>query len=211
MLFRSHSLAIMKNMKKNELLYMEKNGDVIDIEVKSYNYIKSLLFQFEGYDKCILTEDKMLNKYIAYLLNGEKIPSKYNVICVSGADDTVKLMDKNKNELFFGDGTEVLTILDGDQLKYKDRDDVLLLPIKSIEKYLLKLYLSDKLNHLITEKFDKKNIDSAKKTRKKANAVYKELINKKYLDDLAIFNLIENNMASEVKDFKTLILEFLNG
>jgi ABC-type multidrug transport system ATPase subunit len=208
-IFTTHSLAIMKNMEPGELFYMEKNGDTIDIEIKSYNYIKSLLFQFEGYDKCILTEDEMLNKYIGYLLNGERISSKYNLICVSGADDTVKLMDKNKSELFFGDRTEVLTILDGDQEKYEDKDDVLLLPFDSIEKYLLALYSSSELDYLVTGKFDRTNIDSAKKLRKKANAVYKEFINRKYLDDSQIFDLIKAKNGSEVEEFKSSILKFL--
>jgi len=208
-IFTTHSLAIMKKMQSNELFYMEKNDNNIEIKIKSYNYIKSLLFQFEGYDKCILTEDEMLSKYITYLLNGEKISSKYNIICVSGADDTVKLMDKNKSELFFGDTTEVLTILDGDQSKYKDKDNVLLLPFESIEKHLLELYLSKKLDYLITGKFDKKNIDSAKKIRKKANALYKELINRKYLDDFEIFELTKT--LNNVEDFKSSILKFLSN
>ena len=65
-----HSLAIMKSMP-DSLYYMETTHTTTTIERKSYNYIKSLLFQFEGYDKIILTEDKMLVSYVNYLLRDE--------------------------------------------------------------------------------------------------------------------------------------------
>ena len=49
-IFTTHSLALMKTLADSELYYMESNDAVISFRNVSYNYIKSELFCFVGWD-----------------------------------------------------------------------------------------------------------------------------------------------------------------
>lgn len=208
--FTTHSLALMKKMKKGELFYMEQNCDTIDIEAKSYNYIKSLLFQFEGFEKCILTEDEMLENYIKFVLKNENIFHVYKIIYIGGSGNVIKLMDRNKDEIFFGDSS-VCSILDGDQKEiYLGKEDVLFLPFKSIEKYLYEMYKENLLDSYITGNFNTDSIDRASSLKKEASAFYYEFTDRGYMNENDIFSLITTRQASEVNAFKLSILEFLN-
>ena len=64
--FTTHSLAIMKKINELNLdiLYMTNDDGKTSIDKYSYNYIQSELFQFTGYDKIILVEDKLLYLYV---------------------------------------------------------------------------------------------------------------------------------------------------
>src|SRR5690606_10118626 len=114
-IFTTHSLALIKTLDSKELYYLDQSkGKVINV---SYNYIKSLLFGFSGYDKYILTEDRLLKTYIDYLIaeiEGIEF-SKHIVIYIGGATNTVDLMRRSDKENFFSSQENVLTILDGDQ------------------------------------------------------------------------------------------------
>ena len=208
--FTTHSLAIMKKIHTNELFYMEKNGDTIEIELKSYNYIKSLLFQFDGFEKCILTEDKMLQNYIEFILKNENIFHKYKIIYIGGSGNVIKLMNRNKTENFFGDSA-VCSILDGDQKEtYLGNENVIFLPFVSIEKYLYEMYKDGLLSGYITGNLNTESITKATSLKKKASAFYNEFTGRKYMDDIKIFNLINTQNTSGVEAFKLSILEFLS-
>jgi hypothetical protein len=125
----------MKKMNSDELYYMDKVDKKITIENKSYNFIKSLLFQFEGFDKIILVEDKMTKEYVEYLLRNDDKYYKYNIIFIGGHDRVIGLMNRNKEDFFFGT-SNIISILDGDQnsvAKYQT-DDIKFIPFLSVEK-----------------------------------------------------------------------------
>ncbi len=80
--FTTHSLALMKTLLSPELHYMDSNESCVALANISYNYVKSLLFGFQGWDKYILTEDEMLEKYLIYILthDNRSIFSKYKIM-----------------------------------------------------------------------------------------------------------------------------------
>ncbi|MEA3316251.1 MAG: AAA family ATPase [Campylobacterota bacterium] len=216
-IFTTHSLAIMKKMNSDELYYMDKVDDKIIIEKKSYNFIKSLLFQFEGFEKCILTEDEMLQNYMEYILKDENIFHKFKIIYIGGAGNVIDIMDRNKNKLFFGDSTEVISILDGDKKNtsnYNQRVDIKFLPFDNIEKELYLLYASGFLNYYIKDIKKVEDVKIAKKNNK-GKVLRKALIKNNYMSYPEIFKLVNNNITinhkiSKVNTFKEIILKFLN-
>ncbi len=66
--FTTHSLALMRTLKDGELFYMEESEGKVSVIPSSYNYIKSVLFGFKGWDRYILTEDAMLKSLLEYVL-----------------------------------------------------------------------------------------------------------------------------------------------
>jgi ABC-type cobalamin/Fe3+-siderophores transport system ATPase subunit len=209
--FTTHSLAIMKSMKEDELYYMERFDTETKIQKKSYNYIKGLLFQFEGYDKIILTEDKMLVSYMKYLLRNESIFSTYIMIYVAGDTQTVDLMERNKRDNFLGT-KNIISILDGDAAtnpSYQGREDIICIPFESVEKDLYQSYLQGELNDIINGKPMDSSVETAK-PRKRNKALYNSLIDRKYMNDEEIFDFVNNKYTVEVEEFKTKLISFLN-
>ena len=210
LLFTTHSLAIMKMMQEKELYFMEEAENKIVIENRSYNYIKAELFQFIGYDRIILVEDKMIKSYIEYLIKDISLFSRYEIIDIAGSNQTVELMKKNKTLNLFGTD-KVLTILDGDQIQqYKNNPDIKFLPVKSIEKYLYEKFIYLELYGILNGKnIDMKSISRAKNLKKKAKALYCDSIQKKYISQLKVFELIEIDKEEDVSTFREEIIGFL--
>ncbi|PKG38453.1 AAA family ATPase [Psychromonas sp. Urea-02u-13] len=143
-IFTTHSLALMKTLESEELHYMEADNNVISLTNKSYHYVKSVLFGFHGWDKYILTEDKVLEQYLLYILPSQDItPYKYKVIYVGGGTQVVSLMERNSDNNFLATESNVICVLDGDQRNERycrHNDKVLFIPFESIEKDLYQLY-----------------------------------------------------------------------
>ncbi|MFZ6647733.1 AAA family ATPase [Undibacterium sp. TJN25] len=141
--FTTHSLAMMRMLEPDELFYMEKqDDDSLSIEKRSYAFIKSTLFGFNGWDKYILTEDDVLKDFIEYLISKHCKVSFYQhkIIYVGGGTNTTDLMRRNEVENFLtNDSKNVITVLDGDQRNFSHSklDNVLCIPMESIEKELL--------------------------------------------------------------------------
>lgn len=143
----THSLAMMRTLMPRELYYMEENNSGIStVESASYNFIKSLLFGFKGWDKYILTEDDVLRDFLEYVISNycEKVFYRYKIIHVGGGSNTTDLMRRNKSEHFFADPANVIVILDGDQrnLRHARYENIYCIPMESIEKSLLSQCLS---------------------------------------------------------------------
>jgi len=209
-LFTTHSLALMKTMQDNELYFMENIDDQVIIEKKSYNYIKAELFQFTGYDRIILVEDKMLKSFIEYLLLDSSIFVKYEIIDIAGSNQTVDLMKRNKDFNFFGT-RNVLTILDGDQIEQYGSDaDIYCLPIASIEKYLYHKFTNSELGEIINGRpIDTNSIEKAKNLKKKSSALYYDMLQKGYLSQIEVFRIIKNEKIEDIQILKEQILDFL--
>ena len=208
LLFTTHSLAIMKMMEDKELYFMENLEDKILIENKSYNYIKAELFQFVGYDKIILVEDKMLEEYLKYLIENENIFCKYKIIYIAGASQTIDLMNRNGNQNFFNT-KKVISILDGDTKEdYPESENIKHIPFLSIEKELLFYYKMGYMNNLDLNNnvlIDK--INSTNRIKAKTNILYDKLQHK--MTSIEMFKFIDNYKSQDVNIFKNKILEFL--
>ncbi|MFT5298437.1 MAG: ABC-type dipeptide/oligopeptide/nickel transport system ATPase subunit [Colwellia sp.] len=141
-MFTTHSLALMKKVDACgiDINYMEldKNSNEAIIEPKSYNFVKSLLFGFQGYDRYILTEDECLAHYISYLIqdSGKEVFYKYQIIKIGGASQVIDLKRRNKVQEFLSNDENILSVLDGDQIgeRYlKGCTGVTFIPFQSVE------------------------------------------------------------------------------
>lgn len=203
-IFTTHSLAIMKMLETEELYYMENIDGICTFENKSYNYIKALLYKFEGWDKYILTEDDVLQHYLEYILQDEPIFNKYKIIYIAGGSNVVDLMIRNSKEEFFSSNVNVLTVLDGDQKdeKYcKDIEQVFFLPFNSVEKQI-------KI-HYDKEELDFHDIGIEKNIEKNGKDIFYKLTHK-FMSEAQIFQYLNARHETEVLAFKKEIVAFLN-
>jgi ABC-type cobalamin/Fe3+-siderophores transport system ATPase subunit len=208
-IFTTHSLAIMKKIDEidEDLLYMDYNDGNVTLENRSYNFIKAELFQFTGYDKIILVEDKLAQEFIKYNLT-QQIKCSYEIIFIGGHAEVTSIMNRNKNKNFLGT-KKILTVLDGDQKNktdlpiYDNIPDIIFLPILSVEKELHRYFQENKLP------FTNNNINYPKTIKHKA--FYKRVIDKNDMTNSKIFDLINNHKQVEVQEFTNNIVNFLNN
>ena len=141
--FTTHSLAMMRTLRHDELFYMEQDPatGIASIENVSYNYIKSILFGFTGWDKYILTEDDVLRDFLEHIIQRfcGNIFYRYKIIFIGGGSNTTDLMKRNAVEQFLSGPENVVTVLDGDQkiLRHSKGPNIYCIPMDSVEKGLL--------------------------------------------------------------------------
>lgn len=202
--FTTHSLALMKCLESEELYYLENYNAQAELKNVSYNYIKSVLFGFVGYDKYLLTEDRLLNQFMQFLLANESQLKflRYTIIHVGGAGQTVDLMDRNRLLGFFSENPQrIMTVLDGDQAGVKSflgRTDLIFLPFKNIEHQLELHYLTPG-----------SGIPDVGNTNGKKD-VYRRLISTKKMNDTDIFKYLFAAHADQVNKFKKELIAFLS-
>jgi ABC-type Mn2+/Zn2+ transport system ATPase subunit len=143
-LFTTHSLAIMRTLLETELSYFDFDNGIVSITAASYSYTKARLFNFIGWDRYVLTEDKVLAGLIDRLIKKHCDPcfSEYKLIYVGGGSNVVDLLKRNRNESFLSQCENVIAVLDGDEKDkpYVRCEGVYLIPIESVEKELWKRY-----------------------------------------------------------------------
>lgn len=144
--FTTHSMAIMRTMNDGELFYMSCDDNQITTQPVSYNYVKSVLFGFKGWDRYILTEDPVLEGFFKFLMTTHNIPNFYSfqIVPVGGGDNVAQLRQKNINDGFFGPEENVMAILDGDYKGTRSgrKKNTYCIPFQSIEKKILEDYRS---------------------------------------------------------------------
>ncbi|CNC89659.1 cytochrome c biogenesis protein CcmA [Yersinia frederiksenii] len=207
-IFTTHSLALIKTLDVNSILYLENTNGTTTISNKSYNYIKSTMFGFKGYDKYILTEDIELRDYLEYIISKmDDVFYNYKIIYIGGSDNTIDLMLRNDKEHIFSTTENVITVLDGDQSdklkkewshdKYKEiRKSIFTIPFESIEKDIYKLYMESPSEFPLLTKYNG------------AKIVYKGL--RYHMSKQQIYKIIEDKCPNEVFEFSTLIEKFLS-
>ncbi|MGF7113829.1 ABC-type dipeptide/oligopeptide/nickel transport system ATPase subunit [Pseudomonas laurylsulfatiphila] len=185
-LFTTHSLPLMKTLNPGELFHMEETNGIISPSPASYNYIKSILFGFKGWDRYILTEDDVLQKFLEFIIDKfrSEIFFKYKTIYIGGGPNVVDLLKRNASEEFFGIKDNVIAVLDGDQseLRYARKSpNTFCIPLKSVEKAIYTDY-QDGVNRLtdITGVVDA--VD--------AKDLYKKLIKNSIMSEFDIFNYL---------------------
>ncbi len=101
------------------------------------------MFGFTGYDRYILTEDIVLEKYLNRLLSKIQSKNSYKIIYVGGCRGVISLMDRNKHQLFLSEPKNVISVLDAD-VKHEilgnksSIPNIYFIPFDSIEKNFLK-------------------------------------------------------------------------
>lgn len=143
-LFTTHSLAMMRTLSSQELLYLDGRGEQVSLVPASYEYIKTLLFGFTGWDRYILTEDIVLHEFIETLIERyyPNVFYRYKIIHIGAASQVTSLVLRNSQERFLADPESVIGVLDGDQRGevHARQDRIFCLPIESVEKALFAYY-----------------------------------------------------------------------
>ena len=215
LLFSTHSLALIKTLDKekgDKLYYMELQEGIVSFEEKSYNYIKSLLYGFQDYDKYILTEDEVLKEYIKYVLKDEKIFSKYIIIYIGGASNTVDLMRRNESMKIFEDKKNVCTVLDGDckdKTAYKNETDILFSPFSDIEDYCLECFNNKEFGIYSQEELKIQfNLQKKPGATNYSKSLYKQVL-LKVKTQREIFEYISEKENEYVEQFRADLIGFL--
>jgi ABC-type Mn2+/Zn2+ transport system ATPase subunit len=143
-LFTTHSLAMMRTLDFNELLYMERQDGQTSLLPRSYSFINSMLFGFIGWDRYILTEDEVLAALLETIIQrhcGGAFFS-HKIIYAGGGSQVTDLLRRNRLEHFLAKPENVIAVLDGDQsgLQHTKSQDVHCLPIQSVERALFEYY-----------------------------------------------------------------------
>ncbi|WP_373377343.1 AAA family ATPase [Cupriavidus nantongensis] len=207
--FTTHSLAMMRMLEPPELLYVENTeGNVYHRNV-SYNYIRSVLFGFSGWDRYILTEDLTLKSFLEYVIK-KHIPDAFfthKIIHIGGGSNTVNLMIRNERERFFPEAEKVISVLDGDQIneRYaKNIKEILFIPFPSVEKEIYVEYNHGKLSKLPESwKGDVSKPDG--------KGLFHALKQAKLYSQSQLFEHVTQKYETEMKDFIGNLDKFLNA
>ncbi|MGD8121796.1 AAA family ATPase [Vibrio sp. TRT 2004] len=211
--FTTHSLALMKTVEPDELYYIERDDDSrkISIENRSYNFIKSVLYRFTGYDRYLLTEDKQLEKYLNYILDkSEGTFFNYQIIYIGGGSQVVDLLVRNSKSHFLAPNSDVLAVLDGDQKEEKYHEgceNILFLPFSNIEMEVL-----DRYENGCTYLPKGIEIDGKKRAKRAKNLVWKltKLHDGKQLLSIEdIYMYLELFYEKELNDLEEKVTSFL--
>ncbi len=206
-IFTTHSLALMQTLNDNELYYMYNEDNITQISKKSYNFIKSALFGFKGWDKYILTEDKTLQNYLEHIIdkNHNSYFFDYKIIYIGGGSNVVDLMKRNEKEEFLAAPENVICILDGDQACYRHvqhNKNVYCIPFQSIEKDLYHAYKTDETIPRV------KIIGKDKQDKQVYNGLIKTWDNG--WTESSIFKYLENLKPEECLELKMTLIDFIN-
>lgn len=189
----THSLALMRTLKNKELFYMTNIHGEGDIIPASYNYIKSIMFGFTGWDKYILTEDEMLKNFLIFMIS-KYCPanfSQYKIVPIGGGSNVIKLLLLNAKEHFLSSPENVISILDGDQKIYKhikNCPNTYFLPFDSVEK---KIFEDHKISEFLPDFKCADHITTDKH-------FYKAITENKLINDLAIFEYLCNTSEENI-------------
>lgn len=214
LIFSTHSLGIMKMLELNELFYMDFNDGNCILENKSYNYIKSLLYGFTDYDKYLLVEDEVLKDFIEFVLDEEKLFHKYIILPIGGADNVIKLMEKNRTKEVFGKVENVKSVLDGDmssKTAYNIREDIFFLPFESIEKEFFQYFQMNEFGTFSQEQLKSYNFQGTLSDKRADKKIYEMFLKNKLKTEIEIFEFIKLKKVNEVDSFKNKLLVFLNN
>lgn len=142
--FTSHSLALMQTLNDGELFYLESASEQSVLEERSFAYVKSLLFGFQGWDRYILVEDEAAKLVIQHHIDRYCIPTYYTylIIPVGGAGQVIGLLERNRIHEFLASGEDVIAILDGDQAGTgnANKPDTYCMPLWSLESAFEAVY-----------------------------------------------------------------------
>lgn len=148
----SHSPEVIRKINPRNIYMIEYNMEKGNVDVTNPCYPSYAIrdvYIHDGYDYVILVED-FLAKYIVeeYINRIELNKSRLiNVLPVGGWENVLVLHNEIYTHNTFGVGTKVFSILDGDAreliTKPFKRYPKLFLPIKSIEKYLYSILVTE--------------------------------------------------------------------
>ncbi|WP_078120501.1 AAA family ATPase [Thiosocius teredinicola] len=206
----SHSLAFFSTVDEGGLYYLEKIGEEVSLEARSFGYVKSDLFGFRGYDRYILTEDAVLEGFIEFLIRHFSIDCHYRhiTIGVGGVHQLKMIVEKNDDQQIFANSDKALCIVDGDvypdlEAEYKGPTKVLCTHIDDLEKYL---YLNREMligNDLLPD------YPESNKEKKASKTYWKWLTQIKHVSVERLYQIIVESDGVDVEPLKKNIQRFV--
>lgn len=206
----SHSLAFMQTVDDGGLYYLESLNGAITLEQKSFGYIKSDLFGFVGYEKYILTEDKILEEFIFYIINCFSIFPyyQYQIIGVAGINQLQNILEKNDSDSIFSDSVNVKCVVDADSFeyiskKYAGRTEIIPSPVMDIEKYI---YLN---RRALLPDIELPEFQESPDPKRASKTYWKWLTIDKGIRRNALYQLVVDNNQSDAENMAIVIKTFL--
>lgn len=213
--FSTHSLEIINALPIDNLFYLKQFSDNnIICETPCYPaYITRDIYSHSGYDIIILVEDDLAKEVVNSFIHKLKLDKnkRIQILPVGGYENTLDLHQNLMIDRVLAESTRIISIIDGDVKnivteKKKERtlwesipsDNILFLPIESLEKYL-KVQL-----------FDKKNFDLMRQIRDRLFGFETELdwFKTEYLQNIASKKSDDQKKNKPIKDDKEY---FVNG
>lgn len=152
-IFSTHSSEIINRISPKKIYMLENQDGVISVLNPCYpNYAIRNLYVPNGYDFIILVEDDLAKSVVERLIRTNNLCSSRLWYVVPSGDwaQTLKLQNDIQRSGLLGVGKRVISILDGDVQQKGDIKAYELqislytyLPVKSVEKYLLKKLVVD--------------------------------------------------------------------
>ncbi|WP_369158195.1 AAA family ATPase [Candidatus Thiodiazotropha sp. LNASS1] len=207
----SHSLAFMETVDEGCLYYLEKEDGIISLEVRSFSYIKSDLFGFQGYDRYFLTEDEVLEEFIEFLIRYYSIACHYQhiTIGVAGVNQVRMIVEKNDDRKIFADSNKVLCVVDGDvfpelQDSYNGPTRVVCTPVDDLQSYL---YLN---REALLSDVELPTHNESSNVKRASKQYWKWLLNSKGISAERLYRTIVESEGVDVFQLKNEIEAFLS-
>lgn len=207
-IFTSHSLVIMRvlyNELRMPIYYLSNNEGEIKIIKTSFGFVTGEMFGFNEYDKYIIVEDILLEKYIIHLLSSldNTLESKkIKTLYIGGAEEVKDFLKGSRVKILNKDEKDVIAIVDGDKKHVTFKGRILHIPFDSVEKELMKKCRGNEKKYNINEDW----IPPQTITRPKS--YYKYLL-KKGFENPSVFGIIEDGWSDEIRKLKDKISKFL--
>ena len=193
------------NEFRTPIYYLSNDNGKMRIIETSYGFVAGEMFGFQEYDKYIIVEDIVLEKYIQYLLDslkGEYPEKKIRTLYIGGAEEVKDFLQGSRFSILNKDKKDVIAILDGDKKTVKLKNRILHIPFDSVEKELLRKCKGNEKKYNLPSNFVyPENLKNPK--------VYYELLINTGFEYLSIIEIIERDWPSEIEDVKDKILNFL--
>jgi len=200
-IFTTHSLPIMRIIYRDigePILMLDSKDDAVTLNEVSYGFVMGELFGFRDYDKYILTEDIMLEKYIYKIISGIETNKKIKIIYIGGASQVHDLMKRNKTYEFICNSKDMISILDGDSKEKVKGENIYYSPFLDIEDEVFRKY---------NEENDVFSIPNFAPTNAKSKFFCKKLIENIGMDEF--FGFLEVGFESEISEFRDTLTEFI--
>lgn len=208
-IFTSHSLVIMDtlyNEYRTPIYYLSNDNGLVSMIETSYGFIAGEMFGFNKYDKYIIVEDIVLEKYINYLLDslkGKYTDKKVRTLYIGGAEEVKDFLQGPRFSILDKDKKDVIAILDGDKTAVTLKDRIFHIPFESVEKELMKKCKGNETEYDFPSEFNyPENLKNPKK--------YYDLLIGSGCEYSYIIEIVEEDWSKEIDDMKNKILAFLN-
>ena len=207
-IFTSHSLVIMRvlyNEFRIPIYYLSNDNGIIRIIETSYGFIAGEMFGFREYDKYIIVEDIVLEKYIKSILDslkGKYPEKKIRTLYIGGAEEVKDFLKGSRFSILDKDKKDVIAVLDGDKKAVTLKNRILHIPFDNIEKELMRKCKDHEIEYNFPPSF------SYPKSLRDPKKYYERLINTGFTYE-SIIDIVEKDWKNEIEILKNRILNFL--